>query len=145
MRHKWFVARECFRHGLYWQGITHDLSKFLPDEWFTYVNQYYGDNKSPDHIQKFRVAFLTHQKRNKHHWQYWLLFDDFGNFYSLPMPHKYVAEMLADWEGAGRAQGRFPNNDDYYQWTKKWYDKYKDEIFLDDEARNWIEKKLGLI
>lgn len=26
--HKFWVAYYCFQLGLYWQGITHDLSKF---------------------------------------------------------------------------------------------------------------------
>ena len=26
-RHKWLVFQGCARVGLYWQGITHDLSK----------------------------------------------------------------------------------------------------------------------
>jgi len=27
---------ECLRYGLVWQGIVHDLSKFLPDEWIAW-------------------------------------------------------------------------------------------------------------
>lgn len=27
-RHKLLVMRHCFRIGLYWQGLTHDLSKY---------------------------------------------------------------------------------------------------------------------
>ena len=26
-RHKWLVMQGCFQVGLYWQGLTHDLSK----------------------------------------------------------------------------------------------------------------------
>lgn len=28
LTHKYYVAKYCFQIGLYWQGITHDLSKF---------------------------------------------------------------------------------------------------------------------
>ena len=30
--HKMWVMRYCFRCGLYWQGLTHDLSKLAPVE-----------------------------------------------------------------------------------------------------------------
>ena len=31
-RHRRLVRKNCFRVGLYWQGLTHDLSKFTPTE-----------------------------------------------------------------------------------------------------------------
>jgi len=42
IRHKWFVMLECFKEGLYWQGIIHDLSKFLPSKLFPYANFFYN-------------------------------------------------------------------------------------------------------
>ena len=30
--HKMWVMRYCFKIGLYWQGLTHDLSKYSPTE-----------------------------------------------------------------------------------------------------------------
>ena len=30
--HRWLVRGGCFRVGLYWQGLTHDLSKYSPTE-----------------------------------------------------------------------------------------------------------------
>ena len=42
IRHKWFVMLACFRMGLYWRGIKHDLSKLLPSEWVPYTNYFYG-------------------------------------------------------------------------------------------------------
>ncbi len=37
IKHKWYVARACFREGLWWAALTHDLSKFRPGEWFPYL------------------------------------------------------------------------------------------------------------
>ena len=31
-RHKWEVMKNCFRMGLYKQGLLHDLSKYSPEE-----------------------------------------------------------------------------------------------------------------
>ena len=32
--HKIWVMRYCFKIGLYWQGLTHDLSKYSPTEFW---------------------------------------------------------------------------------------------------------------
>jgi len=45
LRHKWYVFIECCRVGIIWSGLTHDLSKFLPDEFIPYANYFYGNNK----------------------------------------------------------------------------------------------------
>ena len=40
--HRWLVCRGCFRVGLYRQGLTHDLSKFSPTEFWQGVRYYQG-------------------------------------------------------------------------------------------------------
>ena len=40
--HKYYVAKYCFKLKLYWRGITHDLSKFHPIEFFESVQYYTG-------------------------------------------------------------------------------------------------------
>lgn len=148
IRHKWFVMVACFRLRLYWLGITHDLSKLLPSEFIPYMEHFYGSGvgiktgrdetgyyKPTDTGDKaFDFAWLLHQKRNKHHWQWWCLPEDGGGLKVLEMPLKYRKEMLADWRGAGRAQ-RKPN-------TKKWYDASKDKMSLGVETRQWIETQV---
>ena len=37
----------------------------------------------------FDSAWLLHQKRNAHHWQYWVLLEDEGNTKALEMDDKY--------------------------------------------------------
>ena len=118
IRHKWFV----FHAGIYtgaplWRLLIHDWTKFLPCEWFPYVEMFYG--KSPDNAGKvfssFSRAWLHHQHWNKHHWQYWILKEDDGGSFALPMPERYWREMVADWMGAGRAiNGRW-EADDWYK------------------------------
>jgi len=83
IRHKFFVMLECFKHGLIYRGLKHDISKFLPGEWFPYVEFFYGTKakqvrdetgyyKPTDTGNKaFDFAWLLHQKRNDHHWQWW--------------------------------------------------------------------------
>jgi len=84
IRHKWFVFRAGMRTGApLLRLIIHDWSKFLPSEWFAYVNHFYGYEKTEATKAAFDLAWLRHQKRNKHHWQYWVLLNDSdkGNVY----------------------------------------------------------------
>lgn len=52
-----------------------------------------------------------------------------------PMPDVYRREMLADWLGAGRAQGK-PK-------TWEWYEANKGKMILHPETRAWIEARLA--
>lgn len=45
LRHKWYVGIECFKRGLYWRGIIHDMSKFRPAEFIPYTNFFYGKGR----------------------------------------------------------------------------------------------------
>lgn len=143
-RHKWYVFLECLKYNLVWQGIVHDFSKFFPDELIPYALFFYGGDTRKDRFYtpdqgtyEFNVAWLKHQNRNPHHWQYWVLQKDNGRVMTLEMPDKCRKEMLCDWKGAGKAQGR----DDVLEW----YTKNKDKMELGKETRNWIEKEIGYV
>lgn len=147
LRHKWFVFLAACKLGIPWLGLIHDWSKFLPSEWFPYANFFYGKKPTqrdstgyykPQNTgdKAFDFAWFLHQKRNKHHWQYWLLPLDDGGVKALEMPTRYVAEMMADWRGAGRAQGK-PD-------TKAWYLAHKDIMILHPDTRYLIEVYLGV-
>ena len=155
IKHKWYVMLECFNEGLFWKGIIHDWSKFLPSEFFPYVNYFYG-KKSKGHIpnegyykptktddDKFDFAWLLHQKRNRHHWQFWLLPEDNGGTKILEIPYPYLKEMICDWIGAGKAQGYLSPPGDRYFETNIWYNKNKDKITLHPRARLRAEKILA--
>ena len=49
--HKMLVMRYCFRCGLYWQGLTHDLSKLSPVEFWAGA-KYWQGNCSPNNAQR---------------------------------------------------------------------------------------------
>lgn len=100
-QHKLLVMRECFKLGLYRQGLLHDLSKYSPSEFWTGV-KYYQGNRSPNAAEReqigYSAAWLHHKGRNKHHFEYWI---DFSNDKSKglvgnKMPLKYVIEMVCD-------------------------------------------------
>lgn len=105
MTHRKWVRHYCFKAGLYWQGITHDLSKYNPIEFFESVKYYQGTRSPIDACKEangYSKAWLHHRSHNKHHREYWTDYYDKG-CYSLIMPYKYATEMLCDFLGAGRA------------------------------------------
>lgn len=134
IRHKWYVFIECCKCGMPIRGILHDLSKLLPSEWFPYANYFYGNNRSVAVDKAFDFAWLLHQKRNRHHWQWWMLPEDDGGTKILPMSYEARLEMIADWRGAGKAM-RKPN-------TNAWYFKNCKRIQLHPDTRYWVESIL---
>jgi hypothetical protein len=104
-KHKYYVAQECFKCGLYWQGLVHDLSKYSPTEFFSSARYFQGD-KSPIEAEKaeknYSEAWLHHKGRNKHHWEYWVDWTH-GELQLADMPEKYLKEMACDIIGASKA------------------------------------------
>ncbi len=145
VRHKWFVFLEAIKLGIPWLGFWHDMSKFRPDEWRPYAAYFYGPQPVRDSTgyskpadtgdAAFDFAWLLHQKRNPHHWQFWILPEDNGGTKILRMPWRYQAEMLADWRGAGKAQGYGDN-------TLVWYNKNKQKMQLHPDTRAWVVAEL---
>lgn len=142
LKHKYYVGVECFKRGLYWQGIVHDLSKFSRVEFFTSARYFQGD-RSPIEAEKaakgYSLAWLNHKAKNKHHWIYWTDRKD-GKEIAVPMPEKYIQEMLCDFIGAGKAYN--PKG-----WTKKeplnFYNKTKHLMLLHEDTRKRFEELLN--
>ncbi|MBQ0099877.1 MAG: catalase [Lachnospiraceae bacterium] len=99
--HRKNVRKACFRIGLYFQGLTHDLSKYAPSEFILSV-KYYDGTKSPNAIDRrlngCSRAWLHHKGRNRHHYEYWIDFmgEPVNGPFGCKMPLKYVAEMVCD-------------------------------------------------
>ena len=100
-KHKILVMQECFRVGLYRQGLLHDLSKYGWTE-FRVGCRYYQGTRSPNNAERedkgYSSAWLHHKGRNKHHYEYWI---DYGldgekGMIGMKMPVKYVVEMFLD-------------------------------------------------
>ena len=101
--HRHEVMKNCFKVGLYKQGLMHDLSKYMPSEFLRGIKYYQGD-KSPNDAERrntgVSLAWLHHKGRNKHHFEYWIDYDisgaEKGKMTGLKMPVKYVVEMACD-------------------------------------------------
>lgn len=104
--HRHLVRKYCFRLGLYWQGLTHDLSKYSPIEFWAGVKYFQGD-RSPNDAQRrergYSASWLHHKGRNRHHFEYWTDYSIRGEgIIGVEMPKKYVAEMFCDRLAASR-------------------------------------------
>jgi hypothetical protein len=155
LRHKYHVAIECFKEGLYWQGLTHDLSKFRPSEFIPYARHFHGPRKNlskprdstgyykpTDTGDKaFDEAWRLHVLRNAHHWQHWCVAeaDESRSPTSVPfeIPARFLREMICDWKGAGKAQGNKTS-------TKEWYLAHAKNMVFHNRTRIRLEGLLGL-
>lgn len=128
--HKILVAKGCFQVGLYRQGLLHDMSKYSPTEFWVGV-KYYQGTRSPNNAERedigYSSAWLHHKGRNKHHYEYWIDYSMQalpGGMAPVPMPDRYIAEMIMDRIAASKVYmgdkytDRSPL-DYYYQGTDK--------------------------
>ena len=145
--HKWLVMKNCFRVGLYRQGICHDLSKYSPSEFWTGV-KYYQGNRSPNAAEReifgYSKAWLHHKGRNKHHFEYWIDFsiNPEEGLVGHKIPRKYVAEMMMDRIAASKVY----KGDAYTDSSPLEYYNYgKDYIVIHPETRKLLETLLYML
>ena len=145
--HRREVRKNCFRMGLYRQGLTHDLSKYSWTE-FRIGAKYFMDDQSPHNGERaeygFSSAWLHHKGRNKHHLEYWMDYDVRGDQHiaGMRMPEKYVAEMICDRMAASKVYAG-KNYDQAYPWN--YYMRGKDHYLLHPETRAQMEKCLWIL
>ncbi len=99
-RHRHAVLAGCFRVGLYYQGLTHDLSKYSPVEFWNGA-KYFQGTRSPNTAERedrgYSLAWMHHKGRNRHHFEYWTDLDLATKRYApVPMPRRYLVEMVMD-------------------------------------------------
>ncbi len=99
-RHRHKVIANCFRAGIGWQGLFHDLSKYSPTEFWPGA-RYYQGTRSPNEIERekygYSPAWLHHKGRNRHHFEYWTDYNPAERrVMPVKMPLRYVAEMFCD-------------------------------------------------
>ena len=147
--HRRLVRRYCFRLGLYWQGLTHDLSKYAPIEFWRGA-KYFQGYRSPNDEERRQtgvsLAWLHHKGRNRHHFEYWIDYcvagDGSVRMDGCRMPMRYVAEMFCDRIAASRVYLKEAYSDaspyDYYM-------RSKNAILIHPETSAEIEKMLLIL
>ncbi len=145
--HRRRVRKHCFKCGLYWQGLTHDLSKYSFVEFWTGV-KYFQGNRSPNTAEReekgYTLAWLHHKGRNKHHMEYWIDYaiDNEHGMEGMKMPNRYVVEMFCDRVAACETYQKdkytLKSAYDYYQ-------KGKDRYMLHPETRALLVELLTML
>ena len=99
-RHRHRVIAHCFRAGIGFQGLFHDLSKYSPAEFWTGA-KYFQGTRSPNAAERdekgYSEAWMHHKGRNRHHFEYWRDYSHAaGGNAPVKMPLRFVMEMFCD-------------------------------------------------
>ncbi len=114
-KHRNKVIANCFRAGIGFQGLFHDLSKYSYTEFSAGVRFYQG-TRSPNEMERetlgHSLAWMHHKGRNRHHFEYWTDYNPVSKkMEPVEMPIKYVKEMFCDRLAASKIyNGRNFNN-----------------------------------
>ncbi len=150
--HRRAVRRGCFRVGLYWQGLTHDLSKYSPTE-FLVGARYFQGYRSPNNAEReakgYSESWMHHKGRNKHHYEYWTDYkaqkgSNGEEHIIVParMPKRYLVEMYVDRVSAAEVY----NKGNYtYDTPLKYYKKGDYTELIEDHTRAELEKLLKML
>ncbi|MCR5603627.1 MAG: DUF5662 family protein [Lachnospiraceae bacterium] len=145
--HRRLVRKGCFKVGLYYQGLTHDLSKYSLSE-FPVGAKYYQGFRSPNNAEReaigYSSAWLHHKGRNRHHYEYWFDYSSEAGGGIIParMPDKYIIEMFMDRIAASKIYNGDKYTDDM---PLKYYHKGKPEVFIEKDTRALLEKLLHML
>ena len=145
--HRWLVRKGCFAVGLFWQGLTHDLSKYTPTE-FMVGAKYYQGTRSPNAAERekkgFSEAWIHHKGRNRHHYEYWidLTLDPSQGLQGMPMPTRYVVEMFCDRIAASKNYNKGTYNDSF---PLQYYEKNKMHYILHKDTKDLLERLLHML
>ncbi|MCC8140914.1 MAG: DUF5662 family protein [Lachnospiraceae bacterium] len=144
--HRIMVARHCFQVGMYWQGLTHDLSKYSPSE-FWQGCRYYQGFCSPNNAERkdkgYSVAWMHHKGRNRHHYEYWTDYNiETHRMEGVKMPLKYVNEMIMDRIAASKVY----EGEKYTQHSPlAYYEQGKDGYMIHPQTRALLEYVLRML
>ena len=145
-KHRWRVMCGCFRVGLYWQGLTHDLSKYAPAEFLNGARYYQGD-RSPNAQERrdkgYSEAWIHHKGRNRHHFEYWTDLNlETHRYVAIPVPRKYLAEMIMD----RRAACMTYRGDSYTDASPlEYHERSHEKELMNPETRRQLEFLLTML
>ncbi len=145
-RHRHAVIRHCFKAGIGFQGLFHDLSKYSPTEFISGA-KYWQGTRSPNDMQRetdgYSSAWMHHKGRNKHHFEFWTDYHPVTHIIEpVKMPLKYVIEMFCDRVAACKIYKGDNYNDasalDYFMNAKK-------RRIIHSETSDFLESLLRML
>lgn len=144
--HRHAVIKHCFKAGIPFQGLRHDLSKYSFEEFF-YGVKFFQGNRSPHEAERETLGYshgwLHHKGRNKHHFEYWVDYD-FVTKKPIPikMPIKYVKEMFCDRVAASKIYMKDKYNDSS---ALEYFMRAKRTRIIHPETSELLEKLLTML
>lgn len=162
-KHRHQVIVHCYKAGILWQGLKHDLSKYTPTEFVPGV-RYYTGTKSPNEGERkekgYSLAWLHHKGRNKHHFEYWTDYNIISKKVEpVEMPYRFLVEMFCDRVAASKIyNGSTYRQTDALEYfdrgrarrivNKKTSDQLEELLIMlaekgEDETFRYIRRKLG--
>ncbi|MBR3440004.1 MAG: catalase [Clostridia bacterium] len=145
-KHRHAVMRHCFRAGIPFQGLKHDLSKYSPTE-FIPGAKYYQGNRSPNEAEReeygYSLAWLHHKGRNRHHFEYWADYNPkVRKVQPVKMPPRYVIEMFCDRVAASKIyQGEKYTDSSAFEY----FERGRDRRSIHPETSDFLEMLLKML
>ncbi|MBQ8194003.1 MAG: catalase [Oscillospiraceae bacterium] len=145
-RHRHKVMQHCFRAGIPWRGMLHDLSKYSPTE-FVPGAKYYQGTRSPNEKERelfgYSLAWMHHKGRNRHHFEYWCDYNPETKLNEpVKMPLKFVVEMFCDRVAASKIyQGKSYTD----RSPLEYFLRGKDRRRIHPETSQMLEKLLTML
>lgn len=145
-RHRNMVIKHCFKAGIFFQGLGHDLSKYAPSEFLPGIKFYQG-TRSPNEGEReaygFSTAWMHHKGRNKHHFEYWTDYSTATRkMEPVKMPLRYVIEMFCDRVAASKIYQKEKYSDSS---PLEYFLKAKPKRIIHPETSEMLEKLLAML
>lgn len=145
-RHRALVCKHCFKAGIYLQGLTHDLSKFSPEEFWISCRMYQGTrspNEAERELKGYSNAWIHHKGVNKHHFEHWTDYNPVTKKVEpVKMPIEYVIEMFCDRVAASKVYMGKNYNDSC---PLEYFERAKGRRIIHPETSDLLEKLLIML
>lgn len=145
-KHRHRVMKHCFKAGIPFQGLTHDLSKYSPTEFIPGAKYYLG-TRSPNEAERnekgYSSAWLHHKGRNRHHYEYWMDYNvKTKRMEPVEMPMKYFKEMFCDRVAASKIYQGKSYTDAH---PLEYFARAKDRIIIHPKTAALLEECLIML
>ena len=145
-KHRHRVMKHCFKAGIPFQGLTHDLSKYSPTEFIPGAKYYLG-TRSPNEAERnekgYSSAWLHHKGRNRHHYEYWMYYNvKTKRMEPVEMPMKYFKEMFCDRVAASKIYQGKSYTDAH---PLEYFSRAKDRIIIHPKTAALLEECLIML
>lgn len=146
-KHRHAVIKHCFKAGIGFQGLRHDLSKYSPVEFINGAKYYSDGKRSPNEAERlekgYSLAWLHHKGRNKHHFEYWQDYNPkIKKNAPIKMPVNYLVEMFCDRVAASKIYQK-ENYTDAHPY--KYFKKGMAATYMHEETAKKLEELLIML